>query len=152
MKVLDLVTPGFAALVDDSDYELLKDFRWYALQGPNTTYATRAEGRKTVYLHREIMKPEAGKRIDHIDHNGLNCQRENLRIVTATQNQHNKTRNRRARSTYKGLKWDKSAWAAKITVNGKNRWLGRFPSEIEAAKAYDVAAKLHFGSLALTNF
>jgi predicted Zn-ribbon and HTH transcriptional regulator len=97
----------------------------------------------------------AGSRnVDHVDGNGLNNRRSNLRPATKSQNGANARKNPGKTSRYKGVFWDRerSAWQAKIMVNRKALSLGRFASEEDAALAYDLAAREAFGEFALTNF
>jgi hypothetical protein len=100
---------------------------------------------------------------DHVNHNGLDNRKANLRPATHTQNVwHRRKFNGRtsggfklaSRSKYKGVDWAHSMnrWRARILVNGKRIYLGSFNSELEAAKAYDLAAKKHHGQFATLNF
>jgi hypothetical protein len=92
--------------------------------------------------------------VDHIDHNGLNNRRSNLRLCTAQQNARNHRPQLRGSSKYKGVSWrqDGKVFRALIWHNGKSINLGRFKNEIDAAKAYDKAAKKYFGEFAYLNF
>ena len=101
------------------------------------------------------MKTKANEIVDHINHNGLDNRRANLRIATASQNNANSRRGmNRGRSKYKGVWWDEKAgkWRAGIKCQGKCIHLGMFDDEIEAAKAYDRAAGLYHGEFAVLNF
>jgi hypothetical protein len=156
MKTIQL-TRGKVALVDDCDYERLSMLEWCALKHPSTFYAVKsgrtATGRKMTYMHREILKPPHNMQCDHIDGNGLDNRRCNLRICTQAEN----LRNGRARagsSRFKGVSWHKSGqkWLAQIKDDGKTIYLGLFPDETEAARAYDAAARELFGEFARPNF
>lgn len=95
------------------------------------------------------------KSIDHIDGNPLNNRRENLRVVTHSQNMRNKAkRGSNMSSAFKGVSYNNKSglWHATIFLNGKNKHLGSFTSEKSAAMAYDHFAKVHFGEYARTNF
>jgi len=107
----------------------------------------------TLFLHRTILSPPKEKVIDHIDHNGLNNKRENLRICTLTQNAANQ-RKGKGSSNFKGVYWDKreQKWRGAIRHKGKHLHLGSFNDELEAAKAYDKAAKEFWGEFAKLNF
>jgi hypothetical protein len=91
MKELDLtLTPGMHAFVDDDQYEDLKKFAWRAVKLRNTHYASRRSGDDTIFMHRTIMSPPADMVIDHINGNGLDNRRENLRVVTVKENCQNR--------------------------------------------------------------
>lgn len=148
MKEIKLSVQGknkgkYVALVDDEDFEYLNQFRWNAHKGRNTFYAVRqltVDGKKTAQLmHGEVMK---GKCIDHIDGNGLNNQKSNLRFCTLSENQMNKRKRYNCTSIYKGVYFNKRAkkWLARIGINGKDIHLGLFASEVDAARAYNAKA------------
>lgn len=90
---------------------------------------------------------------DHIDGNGLNNQRRNLRPCTTAQNAANQTQQKGRSSLYKGVSWRKgrNKWRAGIKVNGKQINLGDFTNETEAALAYNKAAAEHFKEFARLN-
>lgn len=158
MKTIQL-TQGFVSLVDDADFERVSAYHWQADVKPNTVYAIRAtrkpDGTKTTqYLHRFILGlTDRHVQVDHIDRDGLNCQRENLRVCTNHQNSHN-SRSRGGASQYKGVTWDrdKQKWRARFIVSGRRKSLGYFGEEIEAALAYDAAAREHYCEFAHCNF
>jgi predicted RNA methylase len=138
-----LLTQGKVALVDDEDHELLKISKWYANKNRHTYYAMRGSltqtGLKTILMHTVIMNPPKGMEIDHINGNGLDNRKENLMVVTCRQNAQN--RHMSKHSQYPGVSWDTHAnkWRSYITVKGKQRHLGYFIDELEAAKTYCVA-------------
>jgi hypothetical protein len=155
MKTIEL-TQGQVALVDDEDYEELSKHKWSACWHPHarTFYAARHSGKTTMPMHCQIMGERRGQKIDHIDHNGLNNQRYNLRACTNGQNIANSRKHRDGYSRYKGVckDWDGKGWRAQITVNGIKRHLGRFMDEESAARVYDQALREAWGDFALTNF
>lgn len=143
------LTKNQVTLVDDLDFEYLNQWKWRAFKPRNTFYAVReqhigtVEGkriRKGIYMHRLIMNPNSTELIDHIDGNGLNNQRKNLRIVTPRQNSQNRA-NFISRSKYVGVTWDtqKNKWKAHIQIKGKYNHIGYFADEKEAGNAYKNA-------------
>ncbi len=147
------LTQGRFAIVDAADYEALSRYKWH-LVAPGKLYAGRKEGGKTVYMHREIMQPPPGMCVDHIDGNSLDNRRRNMRNCTNQQNMQNIRKTARGASRFKGVYYDKRrrTWYARICHNGKNINLGTYPTEIEAARAYDKAAMELFGEFACLNF
>ena len=105
-------------------------------------------------MHRLILKAEKGQVCDHINHNGLDNRRKNLRLCTNSQNFGNQRKRPNKSSIYKGVCFYKrdSKWQVGIECNYKKYYLGRFDNEIEAAKVYDKKAAELFGEFAYTNF
>lgn len=161
MKLIPL-SQGQHAMVDDEDYDFLIQYRWHAHKKPGekTFYAKRItpyiEGKRTSYfMHREILKLTDKKiKVDHIDHNGLNCQRSNMRLCSDQENSRNKTKRKKGSSQYHGVFWHKAgkAWTASVAVDGKKVYLGLFKDETDAAIARDEAVKKHYGEFANLNF
>lgn len=142
MKNIPL-TRGKTTLVDDDDYENLIKFKWYTKRGHNTFYACRSirskNKRTIVRMHREIIKTPPGFETDHIDGNGLNNQKSNLRIVTQRENAQN--RHVSKTSKFAGVSWNMGAnkWASFICINRKTKYLGYFEDENIAALRYKIA-------------
>ena len=149
------------AAVSVEDYERLNKFKWYARRNATTFYAIRYARRagskkySLVWMHREVLPPQTGLFVDHINHYGLDNRRSNLRLATRRQNMYNRRKLRtNLTSRFKGVYWrnDTKSWRANITVDGKKICLGRSHSEIDAAKAYDTAARKYHGEFASLNF
>jgi hypothetical protein len=160
MKLIPL-TRGREAMVDDCDYEYLMQWKWlYHSNGRPTGYAIRAEysagQQRIVRLHRVVAARHglvtAGEQIDHIDGDGLNNCRENLRLATNRQNAGNQRRQRNNTSGFKGVYWAKreGKWRARIGEGGRHH-LGYFDDSLEAARAYNEAALKHYGEFACLN-
>jgi hypothetical protein len=161
MKKIPL-TQGQFALVDDWNYDWLNQFKWCAKKDykNGTFYAIRNSSRKEnngkqkqIFMHRVIMKTPEGMDCDHKNHNGCNDQEYNLRNCTHQQNQQNRKKEKDCSSEHKGVTWDKKRqkWKAQIKFNGKSIHLGMFTSEIEAAMAYNKAAKELFKEFVCLN-
>lgn len=158
MKEIKL-TKGFVTQVDDEDYEYLNQLKWHVYKRHNTFYAqhtvTLINGNRTnIQMHRLIMNPPNNMQIDHINHNGLDNQKNNLRICTQSQNSMNQNSHKNSSSKYKGISWHKlrSKWESQIKYKGKHIHIGLYKTEVEAAKAYDEKAKELFGEFAHINF
>jgi hypothetical protein len=149
------LTRGKFALVDARDYYRLVKFTWYASEPTkNTFYAARSRNGKKVTMHRVIMNPPGHLFVDHIDRNGLNNAKNNLRLCTPAQNRCNTFSSKVGTSKYKGVNWNKriKKWGALIQLNRKIYQLGYFSNEIDAARAYDKKAKVLHGEFAYLNF
>jgi hypothetical protein len=148
------LTQGKFAIVDAEDYERLSKYKWSCQKDRNNYYASRANGNRRISMHREIMKAPKGLQVDHIDGDGLNNRKSNLRLCTHAENVHNSRPMRNGSSQYKGVCWHKckKKWCVSISKSGERTYLGRFEDEIEAAMAYDRKAEELFGEFAYLNF
>lgn len=163
MKLIPL-TQGKFAQVDDEDYDFLMQWKWQAKKHNHIFYAARTIrtkfGRKEIKLHRVILGLIDSKIFaDHEDNNGLNCQKNNLRECNRFENSRNKSKKKN--KNYLGVHKDsyinkdgieKLRFRAMIRVNRLLLHIGSFTDEIDAAKAYDISAKEHFGKFANLNF
>ncbi len=144
------LTDGLYAYVDAADYDWLNQWDWHSAGG----YAARTEKGRIIYMHRQIMPPPPNRVVDHQDGNKANNCRRNLRVCTPQENRCNAPRKARGRCQFRGVYRNKRRGTiyAHIKCEGKYYWLGRFPTEAEAARAYDRAAVEAFGEFARPNF
>jgi hypothetical protein len=162
MKVIPL-TRGKEALVDDCDYEYLTQWSWCFVKAEHhqSGYAQRKQkiqGKPTtIHMHRLVAERSGlevnQRRIDHIDGNGLNNQRANLRVATDSQNKANRGKQQNNTSGFKGVTWDREhrKWRAQIRVLRRQYCISRHDDPRDAARAYNEAALKHFGEFACLN-
>lgn len=153
-----MLTKGMIALVSVEDYQHLSQFKWHAKFDGTNWYAARnspwVDGkRKPIPMHRVILNAPDGLEVDHRDGNGLNNQRDNLRLATHAKNKCNARLQVNSTSGYKGVSWHKKTkkWQSRITSDGKLIYLGIFDTAIDAARAYDAAALRYHGEYARIN-
>ena|SRR5258708_10628396 len=154
MKLLKL-TQGKFSLVDDEDFDNFNKFKWCACWNPSpkSFYARRSiypgnNKQLSIFLHREIMKAPKGMDVDHINHDGLDNRKENLRVCTRSQNMGNRSSlSSNNKTGFRGVHWNKflRKWRAIIEANGNRIDLGVFSEKTKAAKAYEEANKKYFG-------
>jgi len=135
------LTQNKVALIDEKDFSLIKKYKWCAvlipLKSRKLFYASTWDKiGKNVYMHRLLLDAKNGEEVDHINHDGLDNRRKNLRKGTHRQNQVN--RKEKSSSEYPGVFWEprKHPWRARAQVNGKNINFGNHPTEEKAFKAY----------------
>lgn len=161
------LTQGFIAIVDESDYEYLMQWRWHVRQNPKkkTCYAVGTSIKKKgltttgekIHMHREILALHGifTKITDHINGNGLDNRLSNLRAATCSQNNANKKVRKDSKSGLKGVSFfpRDNKWRAKISLGqGKNaKTLGYFNTAKEATAAYNTAALERYGEFAVLN-
>lgn len=154
------LTSGEIALIDQSDLALVSSFTWYPhrMKGitryAQTNIQDRAKGDQRVrQMHRLILDLQPGQgTVDHIDGNGLNNQRSNLRLASQLHNNWNTRKRKGYSSQYRGVHRDQNRWEVCIYANRCRYRIGRFVSEVEAAMAYDRKARELFGEFARLNF
>jgi hypothetical protein len=149
------LTHGQVAVVDAASYDVVRDSLWWAVLNVDTRswYAIGQFNHRGTGMSRELLGNPVGLDVDHIDHDTLNNRMANLRAATTSGNMANRRPNRNTTSRFKGVAWKKQnrQWVAQIAVQKRKLHIGLFRTEEEAARAYDAAARLHFGEFAFTN-
>jgi hypothetical protein len=147
------LSQGKFARVDPEDYVGLARHKWCAAKQGNSFYAVRSEGNRQLRMHRAIVNAAAGMVVDHIDHDGLNNTKRNLRSCTKAQNAYNQRPQKGRSSKFKGVCWHKheQKWYSRIQDHGRQRSLGLFTNERAAAQARDEAARALHGEHAFLN-
>lgn len=157
MKEIKL-SNGDVAFIDNEDYSKVIDYRWYLKKnkGKNCRYAIaysyKGNKQNILRMHRIIMNASIDEEIDHINGNGLDNRKENLRKVSHWQNVMNTKIGKNNTTGFKGVCKIKDKWVSRIQFNKKKIYIGCFNNKIEAAKAYDIKAKEIFGEYANLNF
>jgi len=147
------LTKGYLARIDNDDYERVSQYLWCAFETGiriKRVYGVRkASGnRRNIFLHRFILNAPPGIQVDHIDRNGLNCQRSNLRLATSKQNGAN-SRKIIGVSGYRGVEpYPNGKWRARA----QETHIGVFETPEDAASAHDKHAKEIWGEFAVLNF
>lgn len=157
MAIIEL-TSGFQALVDDEDLSRLQKFTWSYTKQPGslTGYAQTwdSDRKRMLRMHRVVLglmtKATCRDHIDHVNRNGLDNRKSNLRLATPSQNHANEGLRSTNTSGFKGVTFDRSRnlWMAKITFRAKTVNLGRFRTPEEAHDAYMAKARELFGDFA----
>jgi len=151
-----LLTKGYSAIVDDDDYEKLKQYNWCYAYG----YAVKSGRRKgknrepLQFMHHYIIDRKDGFVTDHINRNTLDNRKENLRYADLSQNKANQTRiTRKSKSGYTGVYYEpsKNKWRARFQAYKKRVTVGYYNTPKEAAIAYNNAMREAFGEYACLN-
>jgi len=152
------LTQGLWAVVDEADVAQIAQHVWQATRVKNGWYASRYEPgvRKPILMHRQILGllPGRAPEVDHLNLDGLDNRRINLRTATHSQNLFNHPRRSNNTSGYKGVSYrkDSGKWIAGIMVGGRAIRLGQYADAVTAARAYDAAARRLHGDFARLNF
>ena len=152
------LTRGLHTIIDDDDFDLIKQHKWCANKIGNTFYVqhsfTHPGGRKgALYMHRVIMNPPSNMDVDHLDGDGLNNRRSNLRICTRGQNCGRQKPQVGRSSKFKGVSYHRrmGCWEAYVHSKDKKHPAGYFSDERKAAMAYNELASVLHGEFALLN-
>jgi hypothetical protein len=155
---LRLLIDTYEVLVDDEDTGLISKYSWRIAKKDGLVQYAKCtiNGYDTLLMHRLIMDAQPGELVDHINGNGLDNRRANLRRATPAEQQYNKrVQKKRAtiHSQFKGVSWVVASqkWKAQIHKDYRSIHLGTFDTEEDAAMAYDKAATELFGEFARTN-
>jgi len=135
------LTQGKITVIDESDYDLVKQYRWCASNHLGRWYAVASVAGRRTYLHRLLLNSKGVT--DHRDGDGLNNRRSNLRDCTQAQNAFNRAKVGKS-STVHGVYFHKNQWCARIRINGQRIWLGGYKSEQEAKDARVSAEKMYY--------
>lgn len=150
---------GMCAVVDEDDWYRLQEYKnlWQAQQNQGGVwYATRkvtdpqSGERFKQYLHRVVMNAPPGVLVDHIDGDGLNCRKINLRCTTTHHNTHNYAHP--TGNPFRGITRRRGKWIAQITENRRKVFIGSYTLPQDAARAYDREARRIYGEHARLNF
>lgn len=157
------LTQGQVALVDEEDFERLNQWKWFAHRRGQSRrfYAARnsptdeSGRRRMVHMHREVIGAPDGIDVDHkrvMD--TLDNRKNNLRLASPSQNQGNTGVKKSNSSGYKGVCWDQgtNSWLVQLRVRKAKKLHQHFALKDDAARAYDKAAREHFGEFARLNF
>lgn len=145
---------GLFTLIDESDSQMLASYRWWLRSAGERSkdYAYTQVRGKTVYLHRMLLRPRAGFFVDHVNGDGLDNRRSNLRVCSPSEN----TANRAVRNKYgyRGIEptFGGKLWRAKAQKGGVQKYASLFETKEDAARAYDEMARELFGEFAILNF
>jgi hypothetical protein len=144
------LTRGYEAIIDVEDTVIVGGMNWYVKVGTHSNYAIRSEKKFRVYMHRLILNAPDNLHVDHVNGNGLDNRKSNLRVVTVSQNQHNRGLQVNNKSGYKGVTWygRTGKWMAQIQSLNTYKCLGYFDTAEDAHNAYCEAAKELHGEFA----
>jgi len=145
MKTIRL-TKNKLALVDDDDYSNLIKYRWHSVEGSRNWYAGGTINGKPIAMHRLILNAPSDKEVDHINGNGLDNRKNNLRLCTRQQNTWNSRRNRKGNTRYKGVVYCKKTEKFSISLKG-----GCYDTAEQAALIYNHIAQILYGEFARLN-
>lgn len=139
--------------VSEEDFDMLNQYSWTIEKSGRRFYATTRINGVKIRMHRLLLKPKKTQQVDHINHNGLDNRRENIRLSTHIQNTRNRERTNKRKQRYKGVHYHKKMkkYQASISYNKRRYFLGSFKRAKDAAKAYNDAAIKYFKQFAVLN-
>lgn len=138
-------------LIDLDDIDKVKNIKWHKTELQRSTYYCTSNDKKWKRIHRLILNvTDPNIVIDHINHNGLDNRKSNLRICTNQENIMNCNIPKNNKSGCKGVYWskDKNKWTVQVSVNGKTKYIGRYNKYEDAVKARKEAAEKYYGEFA----
>jgi hypothetical protein len=151
------LTKGKFAIVDDEDYDELMKYKWYAIKGSTIYFYARRtpfkDGQHKISMHRQILNfPD--KIIDHVNRNGLDNRKSNLRLCSKSENRINCKKHKNNTSGFRGVSWHPliKKWQVRIQHNNISVHIGYFSEKIQGAKSYDKKAIEFFGKFVVLNF
>lgn len=136
------------ALIDIEDIDKVKNIKWHRSDFQRNTYYCMSNDSTYKRLHRLVLEiTDPNVFIDHINHNGLDNRKENLRICTNQENIQNCLTPKNNKSGCKGVYWskDRNKWTVQVTINNKTKYIGRYDSYEDAIEARKEAAKIYYG-------
>lgn len=144
------LTKGGFVLVDNEDFEWLNQWKWYCQVSSGIKYAARRNKAQIIYMHRLILGTPHNKSTDHINHNGLDNRKENLRVSDIVTNGYNRRLGKNNKSGMIGVSWNSQLkkWKVNIQANKKRVHLGYFKSKRKAFGTREEAKKKYFGEYA----
>lgn len=152
------LTQGKVAIIDAVDWDLVKDFKWHTQKNHLCSYAIanikRNGKRTTIGMHQILMGTYSKMHVDHINNDGLDNRRNNLRVCTVSQNRANSKTHLNNTSGYRGVSFKKNTnrWKSQIRINKKLYDLGEFDLKEDAARVYDIISREWYGEYATLNF
>jgi hypothetical protein len=146
------LTKGYEAIIDAEDVDLVKGHNWWSevcfkADGSLRAVYARSDTSGMQYIHRVIMRADEFHLVDHIDGNGIDCRKSNMRLTANTGNSQNKKINCNNTSGFKGVTWNKrrEKWEVKIMAYRKKKHIGYYVSLDDAAEAYSKASAIYHG-------
>lgn len=146
------LSKGYSAKISDEDFNLISKYKWCASKLGNKIYVITGKGKNRIKMHRLIMGiNDSSVLVDHKDGDGLNNQRDNLRVCNDSQNNANRTPWQTKHSKYLGVYKRGEKWIAGSRKDGKLVRVYNIETEVQAAIEYNKLAIIHHGEFAKLN-